>query len=587
MEMDSKKPKTTQKVSRKKGGLITMPFIIANETLEKVSSFGLHANMVSYLITQYHMDNAPAINTLFLWGAITNFLPIFGAFLSDAFLGRFRTIALGTVVSLLGMLVLWLTSLFPQARPERCDDPNPANCEPAKPAHLLLLLTSFGLMSIGAAGIRPCSMAFGADQIYNPDNPKNERVLQSFFNWYYASVGISIMFAVTVIVYIQDAAGWIVGFGIPVGVMLLATVMFLVGSFLYVNVKANKNLFAGLGHVIVAAWRNRHLSSPPKDFDGWYYHKGAKFVTPTNKLRFLNKACIIKSREKDLNPQGLAIDPWSLCTVKQVEELKAIIKVLPIWSTGIVIAVTISQYSFHLLQAKTMDRHFISNFKIPAGSFGVFSILTLTIWVSIYDLAVVRFLSKFTKHPNGLSYKQKMGIGLLISIVATAVSAEVERRRRKIAIQEGFVDNPFGVLSMSAMWLIPQNCLTGLGEAFNAIGQIQFYYSQFPKSMASIAVALFSLGMGMGNLLGALIVWSVDNLSKKGGGVSWVSNNLNQGHYDYYYWLITLLCVANFFYYLLCSWAYGSEDDAIWDEEYNIKEETILVPVESPVVFSA
>lgn len=125
MEVDTK---TTQKVTRKKGGLITMPFIIgdtcahnfsfrkilfhfdssnymlhytANETLDKVASFGLHANMALYLTTKYHMDNAVAINIIFLWGAISNFLPIFGAFLSDAHLGRFRTIALGTFISLL------------------------------------------------------------------------------------------------------------------------------------------------------------------------------------------------------------------------------------------------------------------------------------------------------------------------------------------------------------------------------------------------------------------------------------------------------------------------------------------------------
>lgn len=296
--------------------------------------------------------------------------------------------------------------------------------------------------------------------------------------------------------------------------------------------------------------------------------------------RCLNKACIIKSREKDLNDQGLPIDPWSLCTVKEVEELKALIKVLPIWSTGIVIAVTISQYSFHLFQAKTMDRRFISSFKIPAGSFGVFAILTLTVWVTLYDLAIVPVLSKFTKQPRGLSFKQRMGIGLVISCLATAVSAVVERRRRRIAIHEGFSDNPNGVVSMSAMWLIPQNCLTGLGEAFNAIGQIEFYYSQFPKSMASISVSLFGLGMAMGNVLASIIVSCVNDLSKKGGGVSWVSNNLNQGHYDYYYWLLTLFCVANFFYYLLCSRLYGPCEENMWDEE----EDTTLVPVGSPAV---
>ncbi|KAA8534948.1 hypothetical protein F0562_029951 [Nyssa sinensis] len=361
-------------------------------------------------------------------------------------------------------------------------------------------------MSIGAGGVRACSLAFGADQLNKPDNPENQRVLQSFFNWYYASVGISIMISVTVIVYVQTTAGWVWGFGVPVGLMLLSTAMFFLGSSLYVKVKGNKNLISGLARVVVVALKNKHLDFPPKNSDGWYHHrKGSMLTAPTEKLRFLNKACIIKNPE-DLNPDGSASEPWNLCTVQQVEELKALIKVIPIWSTGIIIAVTISQYSFPVLQASTMDRHFISKFKIPPGSYGVFGILTLTLWVATYDRLLVPWISKYTKRPRGLSLKQRMGIGLFLSCWATAVAALVERKRRGKAIAEGLLEHPNEMVKMTAMWLVPQHCLTGLAEAFNAIGQIEFYYSQFPKSMSSIAVALFPLGMAVGNLLGSLIV---------------------------------------------------------------------------------
>ncbi|KAI7989930.1 putative E3 ubiquitin-protein ligase LIN [Camellia lanceoleosa] len=71
------------------------------------------------------------------------------------------------------------------------------------------------------------------------------------------------------------------------------------------------------------------------------------------------------------------------------------------------------------------------------------------------------------------------------------------------------------VVNMSAMWLVPQHCLVGISEAFNAIGQIQFYYSQFPKSMSSIGIALFTLGMGVGNLLGSLIVSILAHATKR------------------------------------------------------------------------
>ncbi|GAU11681.1 hypothetical protein TSUD_74310 [Trifolium subterraneum] len=69
-----------------------------------------------------------------------------------------------------------------------------------------------------------------------------------------------------------------------------------------------------------------------------------------------------------------------------------------------------------------------------------------------------------------------MGIGIAISCLATLVAALVEKKRRNEAIREGFMDNPKGVVNMSAMWLVPQHCLVGLAEALNVIGQIDWAY---------------------------------------------------------------------------------------------------------------
>ncbi|PON50529.1 Proton-dependent oligopeptide transporter [Parasponia andersonii] len=580
MAISSEKTTTTEPVSSKKGGLRTLPFIIANETFEKVASYGLLANMILYLLGDYHFKLTTGANILFLWNALSNFTPIIGAFLSDSFLGRFRVIAIGTVTSLLGILVLVLTAVIRKARPPHCDLMSGEKCESPKLGQRLLLYSSFALMSIGAGGIRPCSMAFGADQIDKPENRENERTLQTFFSWYYASTGISIMIAVTVIVYIQDKVGWAQGFGVSLGLMAFSTLMFFLGNSLYVKVKGNKNLFCGFAHVVSAAWKNRHLSLPPQNnFDGWYYHKGSKLVTPTDKLRFLNKACIIKIPSKDLTHEGIAKDPWSLSTVRQVEELKALLKVLPIWSTGIYIAASISQQSFWINQATHMNTElFTRHFHIPAGSFSVFTLLSLTIWVALYDKLIIPLLSKRNRKRRdhqpqlrpGFTFKQRMAIGLAISCLATSVAAVVEEKRRKYALVNGE--------TMSAMWLVPQHSLVGLAEAFNALGQIEFFFSQFPKSMASIAVALFTLGMGFGNLVGALILKIVDDGTKNynGGNMSWLPDNPNQGRYDYYYWLLTFLGLVNLLYYFFVSWAYGScEERKIWDEEEEATEKVL------------
>ncbi|KAJ9548715.1 hypothetical protein OSB04_021258 [Centaurea solstitialis] len=559
-----------------KGGLRTMPFIIANEAFERVASVGLRANMILYLKNEYHFSTATGANIMFLWGAISNFMPTLGAFLSDSYLGRFRVIAIGSIISLTGMSMVWLTAVFPTARPDHCD-PRVETCTKPNEAQIALLFISFAIMSMGSGGIRPCSLAFGADQFDRPENPENAKILQRFFNWYYASVGISVMISVTVIVYIQTVKGWILGFGIPAALMLFSTFMFFMGSSLYVKVKANKSLFTGFFQVAAASFKNKHLAIPPKNSDGLFHHKkGSKICVPSDKIRFLNKACILRNPEKDLTPTGSAVDPWSMCTVKQVEEFKALIKVIPIWSASIMIAVTVSQHSFPVLQANSMDRRVTGAFKIPPGSFDVFTILTLTIWVAIYDQLLVRQISRLTKRPEGLTLKQRMGIGLFLSCLSMVVSAMVERKRRNAAISQGLSRDPFGVVNMSAFWLVPQHCLLGLAEAFNAIGQIEFYYSQFPKSMASIGVALFALGMAVGNLVGSLIVGVVNEYSKQGGRVSWVSNNLNQGHYDYYYWVLAILSVANFFYFLGCSWAYGPCDETKhWDEEEEEEKEVL------------
>lgn len=75
--------------------------IAANEAFEKVASYGLQPNMIFYLMKDYGMSTTKGANLLFLWTAATNFTPTVGAFLADSYLGRFLTIALGSIISLL------------------------------------------------------------------------------------------------------------------------------------------------------------------------------------------------------------------------------------------------------------------------------------------------------------------------------------------------------------------------------------------------------------------------------------------------------------------------------------------------------
>ncbi|KAL5850462.1 hypothetical protein ACOSQ4_008475 [Xanthoceras sorbifolium] len=537
-----------------KGGIRTLPFIIANEAFERAASFGLGPNMIFYLTKEYNMETTRAANIILIWSAATNLLPVAGAIVADSYVGRYPMIGFGSIASLLGMVLLWLTAIFPAARPHPCGQLSDS-CESPTMNQLMMLYASFGLMSIGAGGIRASSAPFGADQL---DNLKNGGMLQTYFGWYAVSTTVSYIVAVTCIVYIQDHLGWAVGFGIPVVLMLLSAVSFFLASPFYIKLKANANLLTGLAQVAVASYKNRHVNLSCQATDEIYHQREASdLIMPTEKLRFLNKACVIRNPEQDLTPDGKASNPWRLCTVDQVEELKTFIRVIPICSTGIMCFVNVSQGALGAVQAKTMDRHITRNFEIPAGSLGIFMMITLTLWIALYDRIIIPLASKIRGKPSYLSTKQRMGIGLILSAASMAAWAIVESIRRELAIKEGFWDDPQAVLDMSVMWVLPHSILTGLAEAFYNVAMGEFLYCEFPKSMSSMAAGITGIALSVASMVASFIMTAVDSVTKKGGEESWVSNNINKGHYDYYFWLLACLSMANFVYYLSCSKAYG------------------------------
>ncbi|KAG6739393.1 hypothetical protein POTOM_056989 [Populus tomentosa] len=521
-------------LSSPKGGIRALFFIIANEALERLASFGLSTNMILYLTREYGMDAASGAQTLFLYSAAGNFLPIIGAFLADTYVGRYPMIGFGCIASLLGMVLLWLTTIIPGATVPSCAQFSSRCSNDATTPQLLFLYFCLGLMSIGAGGIRSCSLAFGADQLSKRDSLKHAGILESFFSWYYVISSASVFISMTCVVYIQEAMGWKVGFGVPVVLMILSTLSFFLASPIYVKPKAKASWLIGFARVLVASFRKRRIELSSLDTDELYHHrKGSALVVPSERIRFLNKACVIKNPEEDLMPDGRASDPWCLCTVDQVEELKALIK------------------------ASTMNRHITSKFEIPAGSFYAFLLLSATMWIALYDRVIIPLASKITGKPTRLGLKQKIGIGILGSAASMAVLAIIERVRREIAIREGISDIPDAVTHMSAMWLLPFYFLLGFSEAMNGVGLNEFFYTELPKSMSSVASNLFSIGLSAASLVASFIVSNVRGFISEANQESWVSSNINKGHYDYYYWLLSGLGFANFIYYLACSKAYG------------------------------
>lgn len=243
---------------------------------------------------------------------------------------------------------------------------------------------------------------------------------------------------------------------------------------------------------------------------------------------------------------------WRLSTVHRVEELKSIIRMMPIWVVGILLVTAASHnHTFAIQQARSMDRHLWHSFEIPAASMSIFTVFSMLLTLAFYDQIFVPVARRFTGKPSGITYLQRLGIGLSISVTANVAAALVEVRRKAVAAKYGLINQPNATIPLTVFWLIPQYSISGIAEAFMSVAHMEFLYDQSPESMRSTAAALFWLAVSTGNYMGTLLVTLVNDLTKKKG--DWLQNNINKGKLDYYYWLVTGLQVLNLAYYVLCA----------------------------------
>ncbi|KAJ3703011.1 hypothetical protein LUZ61_006716 [Rhynchospora tenuis] len=299
--------------------------------------------------------------------------------------------------------------------------------------------------------------------------------------------------------------------------------------------------FTRLCQVIIAASRKYKLDLPEDD-SLLYQEKGESAIVQQNgssertpEFSFLDKAAIVTP--SDFSCSG-TLNPWRLCTMLQVEEFKSILRLLPIWATFIIFAsVSAQERLVFVEQAMVMDKCF-GSLNIPAASVSSFNVLVVVVFAPIYDKIIIPVARRITKTEEGISHLQRVGIGLLFSILAMLSATIVEIKRLQIARDEGLVHQNVAV-PMSVFWQIPQYVLGGIGEVFNQIGMLDFFYDQAPDSMRSLCLALALLTLSLGNYLTSFILTVVNRVTR------WIPENLNEGHLDRFFLLFVGLCLFN------------------------------------------
>ncbi|KAL4362519.1 hypothetical protein GQ457_04G005950 [Hibiscus cannabinus] len=547
----------------KTGGWIAAFFIFGNEMAERMAYFGLSVNMVAFMFYVMHRPFSSSSNAVNNFLGISQASSVLGGFLADAYLGRYWTIAIFTTIYLAGLIGITLCASMKIFVPnqDQCDQLSLllGSCEPAKPWQILYLYTVLYITAFGAAGIRPCVSSFGADQ-FDERSKDYKTLLDRFFNFFYLCVTVGAIVAFTLVVYVQIEFGWGAAFGSLAIAMGMSNMIFFAGTPLYRHRLPGGSPLTRVAQVLVSAFKKRHVPFTKSELVGLYElpgrHsavKGSGKIPHTDDFRCLDKAAL------QLKEDGGDPSRWRLCTVTQVEEVKILIKLIPIPACTIMLNAILTEFiTLSIQQAYTLNTH-MGKLKLPVTCMPVFPGLSIFLILCLYYSVFVPISRRITGHPHGASQLQRVGIGLFISILSVAWAGAFERFRRGYAITHGY---EFSFLTpmpdLSAYWLLIQYCLIGIAEVFSVVGLLEFLYEEAPDAMKSIASAYAALAGGLGCFVASIINSLVKSVTRnpENKQLSWLSQNINQAKFDYFYWLLTVLSIINFCIFLYSAHRY-------------------------------
>ncbi|XP_016459900.2 protein NRT1/ PTR FAMILY 6.2 isoform X2 [Nicotiana tabacum] len=505
---------------------------------------GIAVNLVTYLGGVMHLPSAASANIVTDFMGTAFLLCLLGGFLADSFLGRYKTIAIFAIIQSLGTGLLTLTTGLPQLRPHPCHPHE--KCKPATGIQMGILYLALYLIALGTGGLKSSVSGFGTDQFDDKDE-KEKSQMAYFFNRFFLFISMGTLAAVTVLVYVQDEVGRSWAYGICCISMLIAIVIFFSGTRRYRYKKSSGSPIVQIFQVIVAASRKRNMDVP---YDVSMLYETNPEIQHSEQFRFLDKAAIVAQGDFDKRANSAsAPNPWKLCTVTRVEEVKMMARLLPIWATTILFWTTYAQMiTFSVEQAATMDRS-LGKFRIPAGSLTVFFVSAILITLAIYDRFIMPLWQKFKGKP-GFTSLQKIAIGLVLSTMGMAIAALVDLKRLSVAKSVG---RNMSTLPISVFYLIPQFFLVGAGEGFIYTGQLDFFITQSPKGMKTMSTGLFLTTLSLGFFFSSFLVSIIKKVTGSNGGDGWLADNINYARLDCFYGLLAILGVINFALYLIAA----------------------------------
>ncbi|KAI5077118.1 hypothetical protein GOP47_0006942 [Adiantum capillus-veneris] len=449
------------------GGKRTLLFTIGTICFWHIAFFGVFFNLVLFFKYVLQEGSGVAARDANNWMGSMFLASLLGAFIAESSVGRLWACALCQTIALVGMVLMMVATKMI------------LSAETTTAFVRAFFYISIYLLSMGYGSFVPALRSLGADQF---DADADRAV---FFSRYVIFDNVGMAVADTLVVYLASVKGWLFGFGV-------ATV------------------------VLVAASRKWRIVLPT-DSDDLYkegnHGKGGKpQMNHTDSLRWLDKgATVMPSDYAD----GSTRNKWKLSSVTEVEEMKAVARLIPITATLVFFNTLNSQTATLLVEEGALMNASIAggHLTMKPATMNLFNIAVVVLVVPLYNSVVVPLARRMTGLARGFAPLHETGMGYIASIVAVLIAAAVEAYRLHCVKQ--------GLSPPSIFWQVPEFALLGLAQFLCGIGFLEFFYSYAPLSQRSLGSAFGLTGVALGSYVSSFLVWAVTEVSSRG-GQGWV-----------------------------------------------------------------
>ncbi|RVW48696.1 Protein NRT1/ PTR family 5.4 [Vitis vinifera] len=246
----------------------------------------------------------------------------------------------------------------------------------------------------------------------------------------------------------------------------------------------------------------------------------------------------------------------SLCSVKQENVGKLLLRMIPMWSAFIVFGLVMSTAdTFFSVQHDNMDDQIDTSYFLLAKDV-----------LKVVSACLCNFLvsRRISRSQQNLALKMIICLGMTFSVLCPSFAWQVEVQRLKIVHERGLHGVPEGKkVPMSDLWLASQFCLWGLAEGLATSGLDEFFSYHVSKSTEDYGSEVFNkIPIGIGSFLSVVCVSA---------GKGWFGNTLNQSRLDNYYRMITIVAWINLCWFFFVSTFYSTKEE-VADEGIQLQE---------------